>query len=40
MNSILTGVPFVQVGKVSVECNRDGMICWGGMQIGVGLGIL
>ena len=35
-------VPFIQVGKGSVECNRDCImwICWGGMQIGVGPGCL
>ena len=36
------GVPFVQVGKGSVECKRlrHLWIDWDGMQIGVGLGFL
>ena len=25
-------VPLVQVGEGSVECNRNCVICWGGMQ--------
>jgi hypothetical protein len=42
------GVPFVQMGKSSVECTDDSLqcgvshlwICWGGMRIGGGPGCL
>ena len=34
------GVPFAQVGKGSVVCNRECVICLGDMRIGVGQGCL
>jgi hypothetical protein len=32
------GIPLVQMGKGSLQCDGDYIVYWGGMQIEVGLG--